>query len=448
MQFSEFISHYGDFGRWILPEVADVASMDTSHINLEGEKFDEDKAERECSDQVDRYWDGGDYYDDIYDDPDDDPHFDAESPDDWATDHPEPVRGDFETEEEYSAAHLKWEEEYSKIQQSYEDAVSEWEEEMERRRDRASEAEWEARQEEVSNCVQEKRQKWESQAVEYRYSFQYDDDDYEVTFSKESAFWGGWRIENIWEVVFEGPEGTSTTNKGHGAATVYQHLILAVKRLLETVRVDGLSFIPAEPGMALVYERFYRNFLSRDDLPCLSCPNDGRQGMVRTSRSLYVRRWILEMFKSRMSPEQRADFEARIKQGEEELQANLANIRRQKSELRQKRMLAQRLVGKLVGWRDIQGRVHPAIVKGYEDRYGIRYQLVAWLGYLDQISADEESVVSPVGLDPMEVRQLMAAMRQFQPEVIKLPGYGQAATGLGAASNDNDVTGVPSGTQQ
>lgn len=69
---------------------------------------------------------------------------------------------------------------------------------------------------------------------------------------------------NFWMVDFYGPQGLQTTNQNKNVAFIYKNLLLAVKKLIETEKVDVLHFNPAEQQMALIYNKFYKQFLSND----------------------------------------------------------------------------------------------------------------------------------------------------------------------------------------
>lgn len=71
---------------------------------------------------------------------------------------------------------------------------------------------------------------------------------------------------NFWSVDFYGPQGLKTTNRNKNVAIIYKNLLLSIKKLLETEKVDVLHFSPAESQMSLIYNRFYNQFLSQDFL--------------------------------------------------------------------------------------------------------------------------------------------------------------------------------------
>ena len=89
-------------------------------------------------------------------------------------------------------------------------------------------------------------------------SFKHDGNDYEVKFGK--SVWQG--VPDVWGVVFSGPAGTRTTGTtGTASSMVYNKLLSCIKKLFENETVNGINFRPAEEGMAIPYDLFYRNFL-------------------------------------------------------------------------------------------------------------------------------------------------------------------------------------------
>jgi hypothetical protein len=89
-------------------------------------------------------------------------------------------------------------------------------------------------------------------------SFEHDGREYQVWMTKSVYK----EIDNVWEVVFQGPHGVSTTNfSGTGSSAVYNKMLSCVKKLFDSKEVAGIKFKPAEMGMAIPYDLFYRNFL-------------------------------------------------------------------------------------------------------------------------------------------------------------------------------------------
>lgn len=91
--------------------------------------------------------------------------------------------------------------------------------------------------------------------------FMHDGKEYSVKLGK--SMWMG--VSNLWGVTFIGPSGVHTTRTtGTASSAVYNKLLSCIKKLFETETVNGLIFKPAEDGMAIPYDLFYRNFLRPD----------------------------------------------------------------------------------------------------------------------------------------------------------------------------------------
>lgn len=267
MKFKEWIVNNSDFGYWIV-EFLDVANMSTADIKLNtsgSTEFDEESAEENCRNNIEDYFDTSEYLDGIYDDVDEDPNFlddyGVTTPDFWLDDNPEP------DENEEPEEHEKWKDEYQEVQDDYESAVRKWKKSMDSKRQEAEENISSAIQDSIDDCVNQTRSEWEdenSDSGDLNYKFTVGHDNFEVTFNKGSEFVSGFNIPDIWDISFEGPKGYSTTNKHRNATVIYKQLLLSVKKLLETERVNGISFTPAEAAMALVYNQFIKQFLSKD----------------------------------------------------------------------------------------------------------------------------------------------------------------------------------------
>ncbi len=112
--------------------------------------------------------------------------------------------------------------------------------------------------------------------------FDYKGQDFEVHMA--SATIQG--VPDVWVVTFEGPRGYGTTGKsGTASSAIYSRMLGCVKQLFDMKKVNGLSFSPAEPGMAVPYDLFYRTYLRPD-------PPKGK-GFMRVSSGLYVSKELI-----------------------------------------------------------------------------------------------------------------------------------------------------------
>lgn len=93
-------------------------------------------------------------------------------------------------------------------------------------------------------------------------------------------------VPNVWTVSFTGPSGYGTTGmSGTASSAVYSRLLGCVKRLFDMKKVNGLSFSPAEDGMAVPYDLFYRTYLRPD-------PPKGK-GFLRVSEGLFLSKELI-----------------------------------------------------------------------------------------------------------------------------------------------------------
>jgi hypothetical protein len=268
MEFKDWVTNNSDFGQWIV-EFLDVAKMSTDGVDLikkdNSDSFDEYEANDSCRDSISYDFDRSSYMDGIYDNPEEDPNFEEEygvtNPEFWLEDNPEP------DEEEEPEDHEKWQEEWQQVNDDYESAQSDWRDDMEKKKEKAEEDIDSAIDEYVSDCVDEARREWEREntsSSEAEVNFEVDGEEFTVSFEKGTKYLGSFTLDNVWDITFKGPQGYSTTGKNKNATLIYRNLLLSVKKLLETEEVNGISFSAAEPAMALVYNQFYKQFLSKD----------------------------------------------------------------------------------------------------------------------------------------------------------------------------------------
>lgn len=68
-------------------------------------------------------------------------------------------------------------------------------------------------------------------------------------------------VPDVYEVIFEGPQGVdSTGTSGTGASAIYSKVMAAIKKFVDNVPINGLTWSPYEPAMALVYKKFFKSF--------------------------------------------------------------------------------------------------------------------------------------------------------------------------------------------
>ena len=114
-------------------------------------------------------------------------------------------------------------------------------------------------------------------------------------------------------ISFYGPQQTKSTGMaGASAGMIYKKLILAIRKWLETHRVDFLSFLGQEPKMDLVYDSFYTRFLQQD--------------FIRTSANTYMKKSVLQEFLQKY-PSVNQMVQKNIKYTEKDQEIYLASVR-------------------------------------------------------------------------------------------------------------------------
>lgn len=164
ISFREFLWERADFTPWLV-EIADVASMDTSGLDLRSSgSFDVYQAEQECESEIG---------------------------DDFRREHPRPDVSDVQAMEIWRFHRRN----YLRAK--------------------------------IADCLEKKRQSWTPQ--HFSHSWEMDGDRYYASFSRYSYDTDIGRVNNIWSITLEGPAGYSTTNKGNPARVYTQLLLAIKK---------------------------------------------------------------------------------------------------------------------------------------------------------------------------------------------------------------------------
>ncbi|RTK96675.1 MAG: hypothetical protein EKK64_03560 [Neisseriaceae bacterium] len=299
---------------------------------FEEEDFDEDYARNRCEDSypMDDY-DLNDYsYGEIFDSIEDDPNFKTQSAEEWEEENPKPERSAYDSEIEYDAAIEAWQEERDDVESDYESAVEDWHEENDRTREAAEESASEARQRDIEDCVENSRESWESEQENrraehekeienekeefrsslppygsYEYEFKLNQRKYKVEIDRNTDYFKGERLIGVFDVFFEGPSTYNLTRDSspQHAREVYSNLIASIIKFIEEEEktghpVNGFQFNASEPDMEIIYDLFYKNYLSK-------------AGFVRTqiiSHDFYLKKdYVREMLK-RLRDFEKKDF--------------------------------------------------------------------------------------------------------------------------------------------
>lgn len=264
-------------------EMSSLTDADVSHINftpLENDNFDEEFERSVCRRNVRYDINKHDFFTDVYDDHLDDPDFDYVSPENWEDENPAPDENDYHTEE-FDKAYAEWEKEKDDYDEFYEKKVEQWHKKNEEKTAEAEAAYQDKMDEEIENCVEEKRQEYERDLEKgFQHSFTIDNEKFNIRFTdlqygQDESFIEKCRnlgldktevknvIGKIYSIEFNKNDEYHATKENKNYIKIYSQLILAVKKLIETESVGGLSFSGYERGMNLIYEKFYKTFLKK-----------------------------------------------------------------------------------------------------------------------------------------------------------------------------------------
>ena len=114
----------------------------------------------------------------------------------------------------------------------------------------------------INLCVNSRKKKWESMKSDiYTYEFEHDFDRFDVEMKKSPVTAFGRTWEDVWDVSFSKNDSMSLTGtSGSSGMAIYGKVLSAVKKLLDTEKVDGLTFTGAHVYMDIMYDRFLKTF--------------------------------------------------------------------------------------------------------------------------------------------------------------------------------------------
>lgn len=458
MTFREWVTHSGD----LFWEFGDIRKMDTSNIELNPvateSGFDEDEAAEDCRSDIESSWDDSSYYEDIYDDPEDDPDFDGISPEQWEKENPKPDEDDdewYEEEEEeperkfkqkeFDTAVKEWKKEYEITIDVYDSDVADWRKMMRRRKREAEEREDEAKTDEIASCVEDKRTEYLEDRSNftnggYEVNFDHEGDKFTIEMSRlKNAIYQGIEIPGMFEIVFAGPKGTQTTGtSGTGATAVYTKLLLAIKKLIETETVNGLKFTPAEVGMGLVYQRFYKQYLQP-------------AGFIRVSLENYLRKDFIRQTLDKKDDSDKLGAYRNIRNTNRDVQDKIKKAKAEKVKLQEYRRAIPKMIGKLMTYYDYSGKEIVVYITGFELNRRLPYVLGWKYGYADTLAPAEIEInkIQPFNDSPNISSQVWKLLNKLQKtrndpgwnSVIK-PGFDELMAQYGN-STKQDVIPFP-----
>ena len=327
------------FTEWLrIDELTSMSQIDSYGVELEktsSSSFNYATAKSQSEEQVDPrdidYESHGAHYEDAKDDPD----FSGVDVEAWEEENPEPESESYESEDDWREAHSDWKDERKRVAFWYKKEVEDWEQEME-------EKSREAVKSEVKRCVSDKKEAWVSRASAYEHTFEYGGEEYHVSLEREEREIEGKEYEGIWGVSFSkmvksGMSGYGLTgSSGSGGTAVYGKVLAAVKKLLETEKVEGLEFTGAHAYMDIMYDRFMRTF----------------GGFTPVGDNIYMRDEMVDRDSRLLVKSGKATFEQ---------DKNIERIKSVKILMRKAMSMKPQIVGKVVGYSSNLG-VLPAVV--------------------------------------------------------------------------------------
>lgn len=389
------------FREWYYMEMGGIKTMDTSHIQLQPKipEFYRYDALSDCKAKAKEQ----EWYRGIYDNPQDDPDYKGIDEEEWTREHPMPSRN--------SPEYHTWTNEYIKMVNDRRDIERAWRKKQEEKlsiiRPRYDLF--------VKGCIEEAEREHNKTAEPegYHHEFNIGADNYRVDFYKvpENDQRYDYRkvtdiigtIPGLFSITFKGPRDYDLTGTaGAGATKVYTQLLAAAKKLLESNNVNGLSFSPADKKMALVYRKFFEDYMSQD--------------FIQPMPYLYIRKSFLKERMAKLPPEQRQQVYSQILQGNRDIRANLKQIQQQKIAERNLILAAKKFVGKVAGLKRWGGSITPVYVKEIlPPAYGqIRGKLMR-IDQWGELTTVEESLKAD---NPNELLSLVDA-RLIGPDELK-----------------------------
>lgn len=262
----------------------------------------------------------------------------------------------------------------------------------------------------VINCIEEKRLKHKGEVQGYTHSWELDGKNYYARFEKKNTpastknLIG--EVPNIFSITFEGPEGYDLTGKEGGKATaIYSRLLAAAKKVLDSGEVNGLYFSPADEKMALMYRKFFEDYMSKD--------------FIQPQKHFYLKKSFLKERLASLPAEQRQKVYSQILSGNRDIRGELQRINQQKLDARNAFLTAKQYVGKVVGYRSGYS-VIPAYVKAVNpngraemymyDTYSNRLEIGTWPIVTDRLAPT--AFTDTKSIEPEKLERFMNLLRQ------------------------------------
>ena len=172
----------------------------------------------------------------------------------------------------------------------------------------------------------------------YVSKFTIGEDSYKVEIRPIEQSFAGKNLEGIFDISFHGPAGYLTTNKNNTgvAKNVYQHLLASVAKMKEVQEgVNGFSFIAAEPKMALLYKKFYKDYM----LPA---------GYLRVNYQLYLNKSYIRQILSALPDSDKRKVLGQIASDNREANFDINRAKKIKNKERSATIFLKGMVNKII----------------------------------------------------------------------------------------------------
>ncbi len=207
-------------------------------------------------------------------------------------------------------------------------------------------------------------------------------------------------IPDVYEIVLYGPKGIdSTGTAGTAASGIYSKTLAAIKLLLDSVEVKGLTFSPSEPAMALVYKKLFERL--------------GTQ-FVQISPTEYLKRKILRNQLNSFDAMKKMNAYRRIIGAARGARAEDRQIRADKAIIRPIRAALQSKIGQIVTLHSYDESPQPFLILSLENEYvnGVEIN-----GDEPQVSAVLYKYLTPETPDKRTVKNFLNIVRQNLPNM-------------------------------
>jgi hypothetical protein len=178
----------------------------------------------------------------------------------------------------------------------------------------------------------------------YVSKFKIGEDDYTVDIkSLQNKKFIGKILEKVYDISFHGPTGFLTANKNNPgvAKSVYDHVLASVVKMVDVEKnVQGFVFTPAESKMALMYRKFYKDYLKP-------------AGYLRVNSQLYLKKPYIRQLMSGLSGPDKKNVLGQIADNNKEADKGINDARKEKMVDRAATAFLNKMVNRIVAFNGV-----------------------------------------------------------------------------------------------